>query len=395
MPWLGCYNLEIDWKTGKVKMTRCLDECGKKWRVERQMNPGWKKQEEQEEKKERRKLMIEEEKTIARIMEEKKDKEEDLIELRVTEEMVPRQFHKYLKVFEKKESERIPTRKTWDYAIDLREGFVPKKGKIYLLSRVEREEVQEFMKDQLRKGYIRPSKSPQTSPVFFVLKKDRKKRMVQDYQYLNSWTVKNNYLLPLISDLIDSIRKKKVFTKMDLGWGYNNVRIKKGDEWKAAFLTPEGSFEPTVMFFGLTNSPAMFQAMMNDLLRDLVVEEKVAVFIDDVMVATEIEEGHDEIVEEVLRRLEKNDLFVKPEKCVWKVREVGFLGVIIGEDRVRMEKEKVQEVIEWPVPRSVKDVQKFLGLANYYRWFVKDFAKIAKPLYKMMGKENKWSWQER
>ena len=108
------------------------------------------------------------------------------------------------------------------------------------------------------------------------------------------------------------------------------MRIKEGDEWKAAFSMPEGSFEPTVMFFGLTNSPAMFQAMMNDLLRDLVVEEKVAVFIDDVMVATETEERYDEIVEEVLRRLEENDLFVKLEKCVWKVREVGFLGVIIG-----------------------------------------------------------------
>ena len=134
---------------------------------------------------------------------------------------------------------------------------------------------------------------------------------------------------------------------------------------------PEGSFESTVMFFGLTNLPATFQAMMNDLLRDLVVEEKVAVFIDNVMIATEMEEGHDEIVEEVLRRLEENNLFVKPEKYVWKVREVGFLGVIIGEDGVRMEKEKVQGVIEWPVPKNVKDVQKFLGLANFYRWFVK------------------------
>jgi len=124
------------------------------------------------------------------------------------------------------------------------------------------------------------------------------------------------------------------------------VRIKEGDEWKVAFLMPEGLFEPTVMFFGLTNSPTIFQAMMNDLLRDLVVEEKVAVFIDDVMVATETEEGHDEIVEEVLRRLEENNLFVKPEKCVWKVREVGFLGVIIGEDGVRMKKEKIQGVIE-------------------------------------------------
>ena len=135
--------------------------------------------------------------------------------------------------------------------------------------------------------------------------------------------------------------------------------------------------------------------MINDLLRDLVVEKKIAVFIDDVMIATETEEEHDEIVEEVLRRLEENDLFVKPEKCVWKVKEVGFLGVIIGEDEVRMEKKKVQGVIEWPVPRSVKDVQKFLGLANYYRQFVKDFSKIAKPLYEMTRKETKWSWGER
>ena len=219
--------------------------------------------------------------------------------------------------------------------------------------------------------------------------------MVQDYWYLNSWMVKNNYLLSLISDLIDSIRKKRVFTKMDLRQGYNNVRIKKEDEWKAAFSRPEGPFEFTVMFFGLTNSLATFQAIMNDLLRDLVMEEKVAVFIDDMIIEMKTEEGHDEIVEEVLKRLEENDLFVKPEKYVWKVREVEFLGVIIGKDGERMEKEKVQGVIKWPGLKSIKDVQKFLGLANYYRRFIKDFAKIARLLHKIMRKENKWSWEER
>ena len=161
------------------------------------------------------------------------------------------------------------------------------------------------------------------------------------------------------------------------------------------FLILEGSFEHTVIFFGLTNLPAIFQAMINDLLRDLVVEEKIAVFIDNVMIAMETEEGHDEIVEEVLRRLEENDLFIKPEKCVWKVREVGFLGVVIGEDGARMEKEKVQGVVEWPMLKSVKDVQKFLGLANYYRQFVKDFAKIARPLHEVTRKEIKWSWGEK
>ena len=261
----------------------------------------------------------------------------------------------------------MPTRKVWDHAIDVNEGFVPQKGKIYPLSREEREEVREFVKEQLWKGYIRPSKSLQTTPVFFVGKKDRKKWMVQDYRYLNEWTIKNNYPLPLISDVLEYIGIKKLFKKMDLRWGYNNMRIKKGDEWKAAFMMPEGLFEPIVMFFGLTNLPATFQAMMNELLRDLINIGKVVAFIDDVIIGTETEEGHDELVAEVIRRLEENDLYVKPEKCKWKVREVGFLGVVIGPEGIKMEEEKVKGVLEWPMLKYVKDMQKFLGLANYYR----------------------------
>ena len=198
--------------------------------------------------------------------------------------LVPERFHKWIKVFGKKQLERMPMRKLWDHAIEVKERFMPRKGKVYPLSREEREEVREFIKEQLRKGYIQPSKSPQTAPVFFVGKKDGKKRMVQDYRYLNEWTIKNNYPLPLISDVLENIRTKKLFTKMDLRWEYNNVRIKEGDEWKAAFTMLEGSFELTVMFFGLTNSPATFQAMMNKLLRDLINTGKIAVFIDDVIV---------------------------------------------------------------------------------------------------------------
>jgi len=209
----------------------------------------------------------------------------------------------------------MPTRKIWDHAIDIKKGFVLRKGKVYPLSREEREEVQEFIKEQLRKEYIRPSKSSQMAPVFFVGKKDRKKRMVQNYQYLDEWTVKNNYLLPLILDVIKNIGTKKVFTKMDLRWDYNNVRIKEENEWKTAFTTLERLFEPTVMFFRLTNSPATFQAIMNELLRDLINTRKVVVFIDDVIVGTEDEEGHDELVAEIVKRLEENDLYVKPEKC--------------------------------------------------------------------------------
>ena len=198
--------------------------------------------------------------------------------------------------------------------IDVKEGFVPRKGKVYLLSREEREEIREFVKEQLQKRYIQLLKSLQIVLVFFVGKKDGKKWMVQDYRYLNEWTIKDNYLLPLISDVLENIGTKKMFTKMDLRWGYNNVRIKEEDEWKAVFIILEGSFEPMVMFFRLTNSPVTFQAMMNELLRDLINTGKVAVFINNVIVGTETEEGHDELVAEVIRRLEENDLYIKLEK---------------------------------------------------------------------------------
>ena len=124
--------------------------------------------------------------------------------------------------------------------------------------------------------------------------------------------------------------------------------------------------------------------MMNKLLRDLINTGKVAVFIDDVIVGTETEEGHDELVVEVVKRLEKNDLYVKPEKCKWKVKEVEFLGVVIGPDGIKMEKEKIKGVLEWPTPKCVKDVQKFLGLANYYRRFIEGFARVARPLHDMV-----------
>jgi len=327
MLWLTCHNSEINWKTGEVKMMWCLEKYRKQWRPA-QGKSGWEKQKEEEAREEAEKRREEKEKRkkqkkrkpveVRKIVEEWEiwNEEEEAAKLEAeARKLVPEKFHRWIKMFGKKQSERMLTRKLWDHAIDVKEGFMPRKGKIYPLSREEREEVREFVKEQLKKGYIRLSKSLQMAPVFFVGKKDGKKRMVQDYQYLNEWIVKNNYPLPLISDVLENIGTKKVFTKIDLRWGYNNVRIKEGDEWKATFTMPEGLFESTVMFFGLTNSPAMFQAMMNELLRDLVNTGKVAVFINDVMIAMESEEGHNELIAEVVKRLEENNLYVKPEKC--------------------------------------------------------------------------------
>ena len=139
----------------------------------------------------------------------------------------------------------------------------------------------------------------------------------------------------------------------------------------------------------MTNSLATFQAMMNEILRDLVNEGKVAAFVDDVLVGTETRKGYDEIIEEVLRRLEENNFYVKPEKYVWKVRKIGFLGVVIGSNGIEMEKKKVDGVLSWPEPKNVKDVRKFLGLANYYRRFIKDFTRVARPMNILMRKDVK------
>jgi len=199
MPWLAHHNPEIDWRTEEVKMTRCPEECGKQWRPV-QGKSGWEKQKEEETKEEAEKKKEEKEKE-----KKKKQKKGKTVEVRkVAEEweiwdeeeeaakseaeakkLVPEKFHRWIKVFGKKQLERMPTRKLWDHAIDVKEGFMPRKGKVYPLSREEREEVREFVKEQLRKGYIQPSKSLQTAPVFFVRKKDGKKRIVQDYRYLN------------------------------------------------------------------------------------------------------------------------------------------------------------------------------------------------------------------
>src|ERR1700733_5613758 len=193
----------------------------------------------------------------------------------------------------------------------------------------EQEELDRFLDDHLRKGYIVPSKSPIASPVFFIKKKDGRLRLVQDYRRLNDFTVKNRYPLPLASDIINHLRQARIFTKFDVRWGYNNIRIKAGNEWKAAFTTNRGLFEPQVMLFCLTNSPATFQALMNTIFTDLVAAGKVAVYLDDILIYTETLEEHRALTHEVLQRLAAHDLYLRPEKCEFQRDEVEYLGLII------------------------------------------------------------------
>ena len=169
------------------------------------------------------------------------------------------------------------------------------------------------------------------------------------------------------------------------------MRIKEGDEWKAAFITNHGLFEPTVMFFGLTNTPAMFQNMMNDIFRELLLTGHIIIYMDDILIFSEDLATHQLITHKVLSLLQENNLFLKPEKCSFEALEVEYLGVVVSQGQLKMDPKKIEAVLSWPIPKSKKDVQQFLGFVNFYRRFVWNFAKTAQPLYRLCS-SNPWSW---
>jgi Reverse transcriptase (RNA-dependent DNA polymerase) len=245
----------------------------------------------------------------------------------------------------------------------------------------------------LESGHIVKADSPQAAPFFFIKKKDGRLRPVQDYQQLNDNTWKDSYLLPLVTELLDRIKDSKYFTKLDIRWGYNNIRIREGDEWKAAFICQEELFIPKVMFFRLCNSPATFQRMMNDIFTNLIAEGKVTIYLDDILIATPDLLTHIQTVREVLNIIQTHNLYLKPEKCDWIQKEVEYLGHIILYGQIRMDHAKTQAIDEWKIPRTKKELQSFLGFANYYRRFIEGYSDIVKPLTTLTGK-TPWNWKE-
>jgi len=192
--------------------------------------------------------------------------------------------------------------------------------------------------------------------VFFIKKKDSSLRLVQDYYTLNAVTIKNRYPLSLISELVSQLHGAKYFTKLDIQWGFNNVRIKPGDKWKAAFHTNHGLFEPLVMFFRMTNSPATFQTIMNDIFRTLIAEEIVVMYLDNILIFTEMEKEHEQAVWRVLEVLAEHKLFLCPEKCEFHWKQIKYLGLVISENKIEMDPVKVARVYDWPIPENWTDV---------------------------------------
>ena len=218
---------------------------------------------------------------------------EEEIDMTNLKEHVPKAHHAYLNIFSERQSQRLPEHSLWDHAIDLKPTFKPQALKIYALSPEKHDKLGKFIKEHLARGTIRRSTSHSTTPFFFVGKKDGALRPCQDYRYLNEGTIKNTYPLPLISELMDQFKGASIFTKMDLRSGYNNVRIKNGDQWKGTFKTNRGLFELMVMFFGLCNSPATFQMMMNALFEDMIDEGWIVIYMDDILIfSNNLEEHH-------------------------------------------------------------------------------------------------------
>ena len=400
--WLELHNPSIDWQKKSLTFDRCPDECA--------YDIHWSNVEDEEAEAYDEEAQPEEGDRIFLMdyvsylgldkahIRAKGTKSQELAEKHQSEQtkksfkdIVPKHYHDYADVFAKKEFDTLPGRRPWDHAIELVPGSKPIDCKVYPLSPEEQKKLDDFLEENLRSGRIRPSKSPMASPFFFVKKKDGSLRPVQDYRKLNNMTVKNRYPLPLIQELVGKLKGAKYFTKLDVRWGYNNVRIKEGDEWKAAFRTNRGLFEPLVMFFGLTNSPATFQTMMNDLFHDLISRGVVVVYLDDIMIYTRTLEEHRKVVREVLDILRKNKLYLKPEKCEFEVTQTEYLGMIISEGHVGMDPVKVKGISEWPVPKCKRDVQAFLGFTNFYRRFIKDYGRIAKPLTGLTGNAE-WTW---
>ena len=386
LSWLREHNPEVDWQTEEVKMSRCPERCRmcfEEAKTERKA-----KEAEIERIQACREGSLprptveevdgEDDDVPALVDDEEDDELEDgdrvfmtvlqpeaefirassNISQRLTEafdrnnaskpqsfrDAVPDYLHEFEDVFSKVSFDALPEQKPWDHAIELIPDAKTSNCKVYPLSPNEQADLNAFLQENLATGRIQPSKSPMASPVFFIKKKGGGLRLVQDYRTLNANTVKNRYPLPLISELVNRLKGARYFTKLDVRWGFNNVRMKDGDEWKAAFRTNRGLFEPLVMFFGLTNSLATFQTMMNEIFHDLILEGVVCVYIDNILIYTKTREEHLRITRIVLERLRMHKLYLKHKKCTFEQERIEYLGLIISHDKVKMDPVKVEGV---------------------------------------------------
>jgi hypothetical protein len=286
-------------------------------------------------------------------------------------------------VFPEDLPEGLPPSRDVDHRIELVPGSTPPSRPTYRMSPPELDELKKQVADLLAKGFIQPSKSPFGAPVLFVSKKDGSKRMCIDYRALNKITIKNSYPLPRIDELFDRLQGSRHFSKIDLRSGYHQVRIADEDVPKTAFRTRYGHFEFLVLPFGLTNAPATFMHLMQQVFRPHL-DDFVIVFLDDILIYSKTAEEHRQHLRQVLQLLRQHRLFGKLSKCDFWNQRISFLGHIVTPQGIQMDPEKVSAIETWPAPSNLHELRSFLGLAGYYRRFVKDFSTIAGRLNELL-----------
>jgi hypothetical protein len=281
-----------------------------------------------------------------------------------------------------------------EFVIELVPGTAPIFKRPYRMAANQLAELKEQLQELLDKGYIHPSASPWGAPVIFVSKKDGMQRMCMDYHSLNEVTIKNKYPFPRIDDLFDQLKGACVFSKIDLRFGYHQLKIRASNIPKTAFITRYGLYEYMVMSFGLTNTPAYFMYLMNKVFMEYL-DKSVVVFIDDILIFSENQEEHNKHLHLVLQKLRENQLYAKLNKCEFWLKEVSFLGHIIYEGGISIDSSKVKDALSWNTPQNVSDIRSFFSLAGYYRRFIEGFSKISKHMTELLAKGKTFEWTPR
>jgi hypothetical protein len=288
----------------------------------------------------------------------------------------------------------MPLDRNIEFAIELQPGTSPISKRPYRKPPTELAELKKQLQELMDKGFIRPSTSPWGCPALFVKKKDESLRLCIDYRPLNAVTIKNKYPLPHIDVLFDQLVRAKVFSKIDLRSGYHQIKIRASDIPKTAFSTRYGLYEYLVMSFGLTNAPVYFMYLMNSVFMPEL-DKFVAVFIDDILVYSRNDEEHAGHLHVVLQCLRGHHLYAKFSKCDFWLKEIKFLGRNISQKGIAVDPNKVQKLMNWKPPTTVRQIQSFLGLAGYYRRFIPDFSRIAKPMTELLKKGTKYEWGQK
>ena len=371
LPWLKTHDPEIKWREGSIKFTNC--DC------QEEFNDGTDYEDD---------LVYCD--NISTINDDCHEVEDGTILMDIPEEL-----REFIDVFSKSKAETLPSQRSYDCKIDLVDPLkLPPLRPIYTLSEIEKKALKDYIKEMLSIGFIRSSNSPVGAPIFFVNKKDKTLRPCVDFRELNEATVKDRFPLPLISDLFDRVSNARYFSKIDLRGAYNLIRIKEGDEWKTSFRSCYGQFEYLVMPFGLANAPSIFQRMMQEIFADMW-EDYVMIYLDDILIFSESLEDHIQQVKKVLQRLRENKLYAKQSKCEFFKEKIEFLGFILSSRGKMMAPSKVASISGWPKPNNKKDIQRFLGLANFYRRFVKNYSYIVAPLTALTRKEHEFCWNKK